>query len=77
MTGAGQSLLPYGCRLEQNRTWTVFITMSGKVAELGFYRATRLTELDARELAALFNRNTVGTPSRPSHPAMQGPPDKW
>ncbi|MBD9371809.1 hypothetical protein IB238_04030 [Rhizobium sp. ARZ01] len=69
-------LLPYGCRLETNDTWTVFDTHSGRAAELGFYRATNLSELDARELTAIFNRNTVGTPTRMPRYAIQGLPLK-
>lgn len=75
MSGPAE-LLPYGYRLEVNDTWTVFDTHSGRVAELGFYRATNLSEFDAAELTAIFNRNTVGTASRLHRYAIQGLPLK-
>ncbi|HVK91837.1 MAG TPA: hypothetical protein VM468_10625 [Mycoplana sp.] len=66
--------MPYDHRVERNGTWTVFDTHSGKPAEMGRWQVTNLTEIDAVELTAVFNRNTVGFQTRLHRYAIQGLP---
>ena len=55
--------LPYGHRREPDGTWTVFDTHSGVTAAPGFLPVIRLSEMDARGVATILNRNTIGTAS--------------
>ena len=66
--------VPYAHRREPNGTWTVFDTQSGNAAKLGNQSSVNLTEVDACELAAIFNRNTIGSASRLHRYAIQGLP---
>lgn len=55
---------PYSHRRERDGTWTIFDTRSGVTAAPGFLPVIRLSEVDAKEVATILNRNTVGTTSR-------------
>lgn len=68
--------MPYGHRRETNGTWTVFDTHSGRPAGPGFVPATNLSEVDAKDVASVLNRNTVGSPARLHRYAIQGLPGR-
>ena len=63
MTGH-TDVLPYAHRLDRDGTWAVFDTRSGVTAAPGFLPVIRLSETDAKEVATILNRNTVGGTSR-------------
>lgn len=75
MTGSVYAL-PYGHRCELNGTWSVFYTRSGETASSWGIPKSNLTELKAKEVAAILNRYEAPSLSCLHRYAIQGLPGR-